>query len=108
MTMDYFQAVQVGKQRVQAAVDFLGSVAGPCYPMLFLKLGLTDWTPVGEEMLYSMVPGKGEDSAIVICDSEGNSKAMTPMMPSSRATIYSQTLENKSIKKFEGEVRLPI
>ena len=106
--MDYFQAVQVGRQRVQTAVDFLGSVAGPCYPMLFLKLGITDWTPVGEEMLYSVVPGNGETLALVICDQEGNSKAMTPMLPAGKAEEFARSLEQKSVKKFSGEVKLPI
>ena len=45
--MDYFAAVQEGRSRVNRAVAMLQGVAGPSYPMLFLKLGNPEWTPVG-------------------------------------------------------------
>ena len=106
--MDYFDAVQAGRERVKDAIDLLQSAAGPCYPMLFLKLGIQDWTPVGEEMLYSVVPGKNEMAAIVVCDAEGNSKAMTPMLTEPRARECAMLLEARKVPKFEGEVKLPI
>ena len=55
--MDYFTAVQQGRNRVNAAVAVLQEEAGPSYPMLFLKLGISDWTPVGEEIMHMVIPG---------------------------------------------------
>ncbi len=105
--MQYFEAVQEGRRRVNKAVQVLQEVAGPSYPMLFLKIGITDWTPVGEEMLQAIVPGKGGLAAIVICDSEGNSKAMTPMLSATSAEKFSDELTKKGIQNFDGEVKLP-
>ncbi|MGP8124857.1 MAG: hypothetical protein ACLQEQ_03195 [Nitrososphaerales archaeon] len=106
--MDYFEAVQKGRARVQDAVNFLQQAGGPCYPMLFLKVGSGAWTPVGEEMLYAVVPDKSGTAAVVICDTEGNSKAMTAWVPAVKAEEQAQSLGSKGLAKFEGEVRLPI
>jgi hypothetical protein len=106
--MDYFAAVQEGKGRVNRAVAVLQGVAGPSYPMLFLKLGLSDWTPVGEEMLHKVIPGKQGTAAIVICDAEGNAKAMSGWFPEAKAGALAETLESKGIPGFPGEVKLPI
>jgi hypothetical protein len=106
--VDYFKAVQEGRRRVNEALGILQEVAGPSFPMLFLKLGLTDWTPVGEEMLQKTVPGKGETAALVICDSEGNSKAMSAFGPVDKISQYSKSLELKGIPEFGGEVKLPL
>lgn len=106
--MDYFDAVQAGRERVKDAIDLLQSVAGPCYPMLFLKLGIQDWTPVGEEMLYSIVPGKAGMAAVVVCDAEGNAKTMTPMVPEDKAAEFARQLESKKVTRFDGDVKLPV
>jgi hypothetical protein len=106
--LDYFTAVQEGKKRVNSAVTALQEVAGPSYPMLFLKLGVTDWTPVGEEMLQKIVPGKNSTAALVICDGEGNSKAMSAWFPEQKADDLSKSLELKGIRVFPGDVKLPI
>lgn len=76
--------------------------------MLFLKLGTTEWTPVGTEMLYSVVPGKNEMSALVICDAEGNSKAMSTWMPNSKGQELAAALAAKGFVRFDGEVKLPV
>jgi hypothetical protein len=106
--MDYFEAVQEGRRRVQDAINVLQSVAGPCYPMLFLKIGITDWTPVGEEMLWAVVPGKNETGALVICDADGNAKTMSTWVPAAKAQDYSKLLAAKGVPEFEGEVKLPV
>ena len=106
--MDYFEAIQEGRKRVNLAVAALQEVAGPCYPMLFLKLGVADWTPVGEEMFHKAVPGKGDTAALVICDGEGNSKAMSTFMPVDRAREFGKSLELKGIPVFSGDVKLPL
>ncbi|MDA4124472.1 MAG: hypothetical protein OK438_03370 [Thaumarchaeota archaeon] len=106
--MDYFEAVQEGRVRVQEAINVLQPVVGQCYPMLFLKIGVGDWTPVGTELLYSLVLGKADTAAVVLCDSEGNSKAMSSWIPRAKAEEYTGMLAGKGIPRFEGEVKLPI
>jgi hypothetical protein len=106
--LDYFTAVQQGKKRVNAAISALQEVAGPSSPMLFLKLGITDWTPVGDEMLQKIVPGKNGTAALVICDGEGNSKAISAWFPEQKADDLSKSLELKGIPVFPGDVKLPI
>lgn len=93
---------------MQDAVNVLKEIAGQCYPMLFLKVGSGTWTPVGEEKLYSVVPGKSGTAALVICDAEGNSKAMTPWVPAATAEEHARSLGSKGFIRFEGEVELPI
>jgi hypothetical protein len=106
--VDYFEAVQEGRRRVNDAINLLQPIAGPCYPMLFLKIGIADWTPVGKEMLHAVVPGKGDTAALVICDSDGNTKTMSAWVPAAKAEEFSGALAAKGIPKFEGEVKLPI
>ena len=106
--MDYFPAVQEGKRRVARAVAVLQEVAGASYPMLLLKLGVTDWTPVGDEMLHKVVPGKGGTAALVICDYGGNAKAMSAWLPAKEAESMAKILESKGVASFSGDVKLPI
>jgi len=106
--MDYFQAVQEGRRRVNKAVGVLQEVAGPSYPMLFLKLGLSEWTPVGDEMMHKIVPGKNETAGLVICDAEGNAKAMSGWLPREKTREMAEALESRGVPSFPGEVKLPI
>ncbi len=106
--MDYFAAVQEGRRRVNRAIGVLQDVAGPCHPMLFLKLGVSDWTPVGEEMMHKVVPGKGGTAALAICDADGNSKAMSTWLPETKVKEAAKTIERKGIPEFPGDVKLPI
>ncbi|MDA4128389.1 MAG: hypothetical protein OK422_02870 [Thaumarchaeota archaeon] len=106
--MDYFAAVQEGRSKVQRAVQFLEGVAGPSSPLLFIKMGKPDWTPVGEENLYSILPGKDSTASIVLCDRDGNTKAMSGWLPRENAQSVATLLEGKGIVKYAGEVKLPI
>ena len=106
--MDYFAAVQEGRKRVDRALAELQAVAGPSYPMLLLKLGVTQWTPVGEEMMHKVVQGKNDTAALVICDGDGNSKAMSGWIPRQKAAEHSKALELKGVPAYPGEVKLPI
>ena len=106
--MDYFSAVQEGKKRVNAAIELLQAAAGPCYPMLFLKMGVTAWTPVGEEMLQQLIPGKNETYAVVICDSDGNAKSMSAWLQEARAKEVTGKLAGQGVPVFDGQVKLPI
>ncbi|MDG6917045.1 MAG: hypothetical protein JRM85_05570 [Nitrososphaerota archaeon] len=106
--MDYFTAVQEGRSRVNRALAVLQSAAGPSYPMLILKLGVPEWTPVGDEMLYKVVHGRDSTAALVICDAEGNSKAMSAWLRAEKVDEISQRLDARGIPIFLGDVKLPI
>jgi hypothetical protein len=106
--VDYFTAVKEGRERVRAAVEALQEVAGPSYPMLFLKMDVRPWTPVGAESLFSVVPGRGRTAAIVVCDADGNSKAMSAWVPEAEAEKWAGAMSSKGLARFTGQVRLPI
>lgn len=106
--MDYFDAVQTGRARAKRSLETLQGVAGPAYPVLFLKMGMQEWTPVGEEELFSLVSGKEEKAAVVICDSDGNSKAMTSWLERSDAERVAADLKVKGLAHYVGEVKLPV
>lgn len=89
-------------------MDILQEVAGPSSPVLFLKMNTPEWTPVGEETFFAVVKGKNSTGAVVICDGEGNSKAISTWVPTSQADAYALSLESKGLSRFEGEVKLPI
>jgi len=100
--------VQQGRARVKKALDTLQGAAGPSYPVLFLKMGQGDWTPVGEEELFALVKGKGGTSAVVICDADGNSKAMSTWLPTAEAEKAASQLSSKGLSRYDGEVKLPV
>jgi len=106
--VDYFVAVQEGRRRVNRAVAVLQEVAGPSHSVLFLKLGVSDWTPVGDEMMHKVVLGKEGTAALVICDAEGNAKAMSGWFPADRVAALAKALESREIPSFPGDVKLPI
>ena len=105
---DYFSAVQTGRARARHALEKLQEVAGASFPVLFLKTGTHDWTPVGEEELFALVSGKGGTAAVVLCDSDGNAKAISAWSGYADAERVSRALEAKGCAKYEGEVKLPI
>lgn len=105
--MDYFTAVQQGKVRVKAALEHLQEAAGPSHPVLFLKMGNQTWTPVGDEELCAVVSGKGGTASVVICDADGNAKAMSSWVQAAEAERILRTMETKGLKGFTGEVKLP-
>jgi hypothetical protein len=106
--MDYFAAVQEGRSRVKKALDILQEVVGPCSPVLFLKTSSDDWTPVGEENLFAIVTGKNSTAAVVLCDGDGNSKAMSGWVSTEEAEVFGRTLGTRGLERFDGEVQLPI
>jgi hypothetical protein len=105
--LDYFAAVQLGRARVIRSLEKLQEVAGPSYPALFLKAGIQDWTPVGEEELFALVSGKEGRAALVICDSDGNPKAMSSWLDRRDAERIAGELKVKGMVRYEGDVKLP-
>jgi hypothetical protein len=106
--LDYFKAVQEGRRRVQSSLSLLEEAAGPSHAVLFMKTGRTDWSPVGEENLYSTIDGKGGTTAVVICDSDGNTKAMSGWLSSEDAEKSASVLQSRGLGHFLGEVKLPV
>jgi hypothetical protein len=106
--MDYFSAVQQGRTRVKQAVEVLTEVAGPSYPVLFLKTDGDGWTPVGEENLCAVVSGKNGTAAVVLCDSDGNAKAISGWVSRSEAERFSSALASKGLSPYVGDVKLPV
>jgi hypothetical protein len=106
--LDYFTAVQEGKRRAQVALSILNDVAGPSNPVLFLKVGKQNWEPVGEENMYSVIFGKNETGAVVLCDNEGNAKALSAWLDRKAASDQAAKLEALGFQKYAGEVKLPI
>ena len=100
--------MQTGRSRVKRALDVLQEVAGPSYPVLFLKTDVKEWTPVGEEDFVAKVSGKGNTVAVVVCDSEGNTKAMTSWSTPAEAERVLQELESKGLANYRGKVKLPV
>lgn len=106
--MDYFNAVQQGRSRVQRAVQLLDEVGVPSSPVLFIKVGKTDWTPVGDENFYSIIEGKDFTAAVVLCDGDGNSKAMSAWLGREAVSKFAPILESRGVGRYAGEVKLPI
>lgn len=106
--MDYFTAVQEGKARSQRAVQLLQEVAGQSSSVFFMKTGRTDWVPVGDENLHSSVAGKNDTAALVICDNDGNTKAMSAWLPRARVEQMAAVFDSRGVERFHGEVKLPI
>ncbi len=99
--------MQQGKARVKVALEHLEEEAGASYPVLFLKMGKQPWTPVGEEELCSIVTGKGGTAAVVICDADGNAKAMSAWIQAIDAERIGRAMEAKGQRRYTGEVKLP-
>ena len=106
--MDYFSAVQVGRGRVKEAVELLQKVAGPSSPVLFLKMGAQEWAPVGEKNLLAIVTGKDSTAAVVMCDDEGNAKAISAWLPIPQVETVVRTMESNGFFVFKGDAKLPI
>lgn len=100
--------MQTGRARVRLAQEKLQEVAGPSYPVLFLKMGVPEWIPVGEEELFAPVAGKGGTVAVVLCDSDGNAKAMSSWSSRADSERISRALESKGLTRYKGEVKLPV
>lgn len=104
--LNYLDAIRQGRDRVRESMKLLNELGLPSYPLLFLKMEEGDFTPVGEENLYTVLEEK-ERASIVLCDVDGNSKAITPPLSKEQAEKVARQLESMGLKKFEGKLRLP-
>lgn len=105
--MNYAEAIKTGKERTALAVQLLSDVGGPSFPLLVLKMGLSDFTPVGAENFYAVIK-KDKLEAVVLCDIDGNAKAITGWLNAEKVKEVIYKLEQRGIKKFEGRLKTPV
>ncbi len=100
--MQYFQAVQIGKQRANKAQMVLFDISG--FAMLTLTTKKIDgkFVPVGEESFATVI--KTEDGFVVLLvDTDGFTKAQTKALPKEEAQkIFSKVLDS-GITEFSGK-----
>jgi len=100
--MQYFQAVQIGKQRANKAQMVLFDVSG--FAMLTLTTKKIDgkFFPVGEESFVTTI--KTNDGYVVILvDEDGFTKAQTKALEKEEGKkIYSKVLDS-NIAEFSGK-----
>ena len=102
--MQYFQAVQIGKQRANKAQMVLFDISG--FAMLTLTTKKIDgkFAPVGEESFVAVI--KTDDGFVVILvDADGFTKAQTKGLEKEGAQkIFSKVLDS-GITEFPGKER---
>ena len=100
--MQYFQAVQIGKERANKAQMVLFEVAG--FAMLTLTTKKIDgkFFPVGEESFVTVIK-TNEGYVIILVDEDGFTKAQTKALEKEEGKkIYSKVLDS-NIAEFSGK-----
>ena len=102
LIMQYFQAVQIGKQRANKAQMALFDIAG--FAMLTLTTKKKDgkFFPVGEDSFIAAI--KTDDGfVIILVDEDGFTKAQTKALEKEEAQkIFSKVLDS-GITEFPGK-----
>ena len=106
--MGYFQATREGQRRMEEAQKLLTKFAGYAKPAIFLKRGVQEFEPVGEEDLFSIVEINPGTVMIALVDSEGNAKAISSYMGKIRGQEVIKQIEGAGIRKYEGNLNLPV
>ena len=115
--MQYFQALKVGQKRVESARSYLNSISNDrAMPALALRDNKTKiWEPVGEENLYAVIDESSgfvltDNSGyiLVICDSQGISKAIVQSLTQEQKDTIVQSLQNDNIVEYKGKISLPV
>ena len=99
--MQYFQAVQIGKQRANKAQMVLFEISG--FAMLTLTTKKIDgkFFPVGEESFVTVIK-TNEGYVTILVDNDGFTKAQTkPLEKSEAKKIYNKILDS-NITEFSG------
>ena len=104
--MQYFQAVQIGKQRANKAQMILFDISG--FAMLTLTTKKIDgkFVPVGEESFVAVI--KTDDGFVVILvDADGFTKAQTKALEKEEAQkIFSKVLASGVIEFSGKEIKI--
>jgi len=115
--MQYFQALQMGKKRVQASRDYLNKLTNNrAMPALALRDTKSDiWEPVGEENYYAVVDESSgfvlTDTSgyiIAICDKSGFSKTLVQGVTQEQKEQIVKEFEKDNVPQFKGKVILPV
>ena len=115
--MQYFQALKIGKKRVESSREYLNSLSNDrAMPALALRDNKSNiWEPVGEENLYAVVDESSgfvlTDSSgyiLALCDKNGISKAIVQGLSQEQKEEIVKLLEKDNIPEYKGKVALPV
>ena len=101
-SMQYFQAVQIGKQRANKAQMALFEISG--FAMLTLTTKKIDgkFFPVGEESFVTAIK-TNDGYVIILVDEDGFTKAQTKALEKEEGRqIYNKVLDS-NVSKFSGK-----
>lgn len=100
--MQYFQAVQLGKQRASKSQMRLFDVAG--FAMLTLTTKKIDgkFYPVGEEE-YTAVIHTSDGYVTIIVDEDGYTKAQSKLLEKEDALVIFRKLIEQNITEYTGK-----
>ena len=104
--MQYFQAVQIGKQRANKAQMALFEVAG--FAMLTLTTKKIDgkFFPVGEESFVTVIK-TNEGYVIILVDEDGFTKAQTKALEKEEGKkIYNKVLDSNFTEFSGNEIKI--
>lgn len=106
--MQYFEAVRLGEMVAQRAAQLLMSYTGYAVAAMIVKESKEGWTPVGEENFYATVNKDENFCVIVICDGDGYVKAMSNPIPCKVAESMASKMEKDGLRKYSGQLILPL
>ena len=115
--MQYFQALKIGKKRVESSRSYLNSLANDrAMPALALRDNKSNvWEPVGEENLYAVVDESSgfvlTDSSgyiLALCDKNGISKAIVQGLSQEQKDEIVKLLEKDNNPEYKDKVILPV
>ncbi len=100
--MQYFQAVQQGKQRASKSQMKMFEAAG--FGMLTLTTKKIDgkFQPVGEEEFTAVINSEGGDVAIIV-DKDGFTKAQSKTVEKEKAISIFKKLRESGIPEYSGK-----
>ncbi len=97
--MQYFQAVQQGKQRASKSQMKMFEVAGFGMLTLTTKKIDGDFQPVGEEEFTAIIRSPDGDIAIIV-DKDGFTKAQSKAVPKEEALSFFKKLRELGIAEY--------
>ncbi|GBC72594.1 hypothetical protein HRbin03_00425 [archaeon HR03] len=106
--VQYFEAFRLGEAVAQRAQNLLSAYTGTAYAAMVVKETRDGWSPVGEENLFTVVRKDENFSIIVICDGDGYAKAMSNPIPHKAAESIAAKMEKDGLKRYSGELILPL
>ncbi|MEM0349658.1 MAG: hypothetical protein QXE96_05955 [Candidatus Caldarchaeum sp.] len=106
--VQYFEAFRRGEVVAQRAQQLLSAYTGTAYAAMVVKETRDGWAPVGEENFFTVVQKDENFSVIVVCDADGYAKAMSHPIPHKAAESIVAKMEKDGLKKYSGELILPL